>query len=112
MISGYPRSFADSVGLRRLLITDKSVKDAAAKQYAATALTDFFIESNAYSVFWSGSLQPAALYLEGLRIHLYGHVIQMPDLIYILLDGSVRCELAAACSIQQCAIFAQPSSSR
>lgn len=89
MISGYPRDFADSVGLRCLLITDKSVKDAAAKQYAATTLTDFFIESNAYSVFRSGSLQPTGLYLEGLRIHLYGHVIQMPDLIYILLDRTV-----------------------
>lgn len=44
MISGYPRGFADSVGLRRLLITDKSVKDAAAKQYAATALTDFLLK--------------------------------------------------------------------
>lgn len=82
MISGYPIGFADSVSLRHLLITDKSVKDAAAKQYAATTLTDFLLEIMLI-------LQPTVLYLEGLRIHLYGHVIQMPDLIYILLDRTV-----------------------
>ena len=29
------------------------------------------------------------------HLHFYGHFLQMPDILHILLNGTVRCELSA-----------------
>ena len=45
---------------------------------------------------------PEILRLKGLRIYLDHFMIQMPDLVYVLLNRTVGCELSAACHVEHC----------